>query len=98
MLNTRLYVAGIGFSVAGLDRTTFGFYRFQSFLFIVVIVTSILLKTAFCQTLIHSQSLVKSLKRSDKGKISFKVVEKHRYGLPKTVSKHLKFISRGGKR
>ena len=35
------------FSVAGLDRAKFGFNRFESFLFIVVIVISILLKTAF---------------------------------------------------
>ena len=47
MLNTTLCVPGIGFSVAGLDRAKFGFYRFQSFLFIVVIVISILRKTAF---------------------------------------------------
>ena len=35
----------IGFSVAGLDH----FYQFQSFLSIVVIVISILLKTTFSQ-------------------------------------------------
>ena len=40
-------VPGVGFSVAGLDRAKFGFYRFQSFLFIVVIVISFLVKTAF---------------------------------------------------
>ena len=40
MLNTTLQVPSVGFSVAGLDRAKFGFYRFQSFLFIVVIVTS----------------------------------------------------------
>ena len=39
----------------------FRFYRFWSFLFIVVIVISILLKTAFWQTSFHSQWLVKSL-------------------------------------
>ena len=50
---------------------------------------SILLKTAFWQTSIHSQSLVKILSRSDKDKISFKAIEKYRYGLEKTVSKHL---------
>ena len=38
---------------------------------------------------IHSQSLVKILYRSDKDKITFKVIEKHRYGLLKTVSNHL---------
>ena len=32
MLNTTLFkVPGVGFSVAGLDRAKFGFYRFQSF-------------------------------------------------------------------
>ena len=39
--------SGVGFSVAGLDRAKFGFYRFQSLLFIFVIVISILLTTAF---------------------------------------------------
>ena len=38
---------------------------------------------------IHSQSLVKNLYRSDKDKITFKVIEKHRYGLLKTGSNHL---------
>ena len=33
--------------VAGLDRSKFGFYRFQSVLFIVVMVISILLNVAF---------------------------------------------------
>ena len=47
MLNTTLEVPGVGFSVAGLDPAKFGFYGFQSFLFIVVIVILILLKTAF---------------------------------------------------
>ena len=47
LLNTTLYVSGVGFSVAGLDRAKFGFYRFQCFLFIVVIAPSILLTTAF---------------------------------------------------
>ena len=31
----------------GLDHTKFGFYHFQSFLFIVVIVISILIKTLY---------------------------------------------------
>ena len=34
--------------------------------------------------------MVRVLWRSDKDKIAFKVTEKHRYGLPKTVSKYLK--------
>ena len=49
------------FSVAGLDRAKLGVYQFQSFLFIVVIVISILLKTTFSQISIYSQSLVKIL-------------------------------------
>ena len=75
--------------LAGLDSAKFGFYRFQRFLFIVVIVTSILLKNAFWQTSIHNQFLVKILLRSDKDIITFNAIEKHRYGLPKIVSKHL---------
>ena len=70
--------------IAGLDRAKFGFYRFQNFLFIVVIVILILLKPAFWQTSIHSQSLMKSLKPSDKDNFTFKTNEKHRYGLRKT--------------
>ena len=38
MLNTKLLVPSVGFSVTGLDHTKFGFFQFQSFLFIVVIV------------------------------------------------------------
>ena len=56
----------------------------------VVIVTSTLLKTAFWQISIHTQSLVKILRRSNKDKITFKAIEKHRYVLRETVSKHLK--------
>ena len=47
MLNTTLQVPGVGVSVAGLDNTKFGFNRFQSFLFIAVIVISFLSKTTF---------------------------------------------------
>ena len=47
LLNTTLLVPGVRFSGAGLDRAKFGFNRFESFLFIVVIVISILLQTAF---------------------------------------------------
>ena len=54
---------------------------FKVFLFIVVIVRSTLPKTAFSQTSIHSQSLVEILWRSNKDKITFKAIEKHRYGL-----------------
>ena len=59
------------FSVAGLDHTKFGFYQFQSFLSIVIIVISILHKTTFSQISIHSQLLVKILQRSDKEKKHF---------------------------
>ena len=51
---------------------------------------SILLKTTFSQISIHSQLLVNILERSDKKKASFKAIEKYRYGLWKTLSKHLK--------
>ena len=44
LLNTK---PSIGFSVAGLDRAKLGVCQLQSFLFIVVIVISILLKTTF---------------------------------------------------
>ena len=87
----RFFSSSVGFSLAGIDRAKFGFNIFQGFLFIVVIVTSILLDSAFWQTSIHSYSLVKILWRSDKDKIISKAIEKrHRYGLRKTVSKHLK--------
>ena len=62
------------------------------FFVIVVIVISILLKTVFWQTLIHSRSLVKGLLRLDKDKITFKEIEKHRYRIRKTVSKYLKTV------
>ena len=45
LLNTKLLVPSIGFSVAGPDRAKLGVYQLQSFLFIVVMVISILLKT-----------------------------------------------------
>ena len=44
LLNTR---PSIGFSVAGLDRAKLGVCQLQSFLFIVVIVILIWLKTTF---------------------------------------------------
>ena len=72
---TFLKVPSVGFSVTGLDRAKFGFYHFQSFLFIVVIVISILLKPTFWPILIDRQSLVKILSRSDKDKITFKAVK-----------------------
>ena len=48
LLLTRLFAKhetffpSVGFSVAGLDRAKLGVYQFQSFLFIVVIVKSLL--------------------------------------------------------
>ena len=47
LLNTTLKAPGAGFSGAGLGRAKCGFYRFQRFLLIVVIVISILLKSTF---------------------------------------------------
>ena len=64
--HTEFFTSHRGYSVAGLDRAKFGLDRFQSFLLIVVIVISILLKTAFWQVSIHSQSLGKILWRLDK--------------------------------
>ena len=61
MLNTKLYVPSVGFSVAGLDRAKLGGYQIESFLFIVAIVKSILLKPTFWQISIYGQSLVKIL-------------------------------------
>ena len=61
LLNTKLQVPSVGFSVAGLDRAKLGVYQFQRFWFIVVIVISILLKPTFWKISIYSQSLVKIL-------------------------------------
>ena len=69
------------FKVAGLDRAKLGVYQSQGFLFIVVIVISILPKPTFRQISIYSQSLVTILQRSDKDKITFKGIESYRYGL-----------------
>ena len=52
-------VPSVGFSVGGLGHTKFGFYQFQSYPFIVVIVILILLKTTFSHISIHSELLVK---------------------------------------
>ena len=38
---------------------------------------------------------MKILRRSDKDKITFKTIEKHRYGLWETVSKYLKRMNKG---
>ena len=63
LLNTKLYVSGVGFSVVDLDRKKKnpGFYRFQSFLFIAVMVVSILPKITFWEALIQNQSVEKIL-------------------------------------
>ena len=68
LVNTKVWVPSVGFTVAGLDHTKFGFFEFQRFLFIVVMVISILLKTTFSPISIHSQLLVKILCQSDKEK------------------------------
>ena len=50
-VHTLNVILVLDFSVASLDRVKFSLYSwFQSFLFIVVIVTSILLKSVFQQT------------------------------------------------
>ena len=59
-VNNLNVILVLGFSVASLDRVKFTFYSwFQSFLFIVVIVTSILFKSVFQQTSIQSPFEVK---------------------------------------
>ena len=45
--DTFKFLADVGFSEEGLDHAKICFYRCQSFLFIVAIVISILLKTTF---------------------------------------------------
>ena len=83
MLNTKLEVPSVGFLVAGLDCAKFGFYQFPSFLFIVVIVISILVK----QESVTGENFIAD-------EIPFKTIEKYRYGLRKTVSKHLKSVKK----
>ena len=71
---------------AGLGHTKFGFYQFQSFLFIVVIVISILLKTTFSHISIHSQLQLitgENFIAIGRGKDIFKAIEKYRYGSEK---------------
>ena len=65
--------------LAGLDHTKFGFYHFQSFLFIVVIVISILLKTTFSQISLHTGENFITIGQGKKN--TFKAIEKYRYGL-----------------
>ena len=95
MLNTKLLVPSIGFSVAGLNRAKLGVYQLQSFLFIVVIVISILLKTAienYIWTNFNLWSITgEKFIAMRQGKITFIEIKKYRHGLWKTtaISKHL---------
>ena len=77
------YVGWVCCWFSPLLREDYEDYVKRSFLFIVVIVTSIFLKTTFSQISIHSQLLVKILWRSDKEKTTFKAIEKYRYGSKK---------------
>ena len=70
----------------------FGFYQYQFFLFTVVIVISILLKTTFSQISIHNQLLVKILQRSDKEKTLLRRLKKIGMASQKPEYKHLKFL------
>ena len=85
MLNTKLLVPSIGFSVAGLNRAKFGVYQLQSFLFIVVIVISILLKTAienYIWTNFNLWSITgETFIAMRQGKITFTEIKKYRHGL-----------------
>ena len=63
MLNTNLEVNGVRFSVVGLDHAKFGFYRFQSFLFIVAIVISTKPKVVQWGKLHSDRTNIKSLLR-----------------------------------
>ena len=63
-IHNFLFLTEVRFSLAGPDLAKYGFYQLQSVLFIDEIVIS--LETAFWQTSIQSQSVVKILKRSDK--------------------------------
>jgi len=71
--------------MAGLDVAKFVFKWFQKFVFMVVMVLSILIETTYWETSIPGQLVVKISWRADKNKITFKAIE-YRYGLQKTVS------------
>ena len=71
----------VGNTVVRLDRAKLGVYQVQSFLFIVVIVISIVLKPTFSEISIYGQSFVKILYRCDKDKITFEAIGKYWYGL-----------------
>ena len=59
------------------------------FVIVVIVISFFFSKNCILTNFSYSQSLVKILWRSDKDKNTFKAIEKHRYGLRKTVSKHL---------
>ena len=80
----------VGFSVAGLDHSKFGFYQFQSFLFIAVIVISIYLKLHFHKFQSKASYWWQFYRFRTRKKTTSKAIEKYRYGLWKTVSKHRK--------
>ena len=71
------FLADVGFSEEGLDHAKICFYRCQSFLFIVAIVISILLKTTFQQTSNQRQSVSKISWRLNKDEITFGAIEKN---------------------
>ena len=71
----------VGNKVVRLDRAKLGVYQVQSFLFIVVIVISIVLKPTFSEISIYGQSFVKILYRCNKDKITYEAIGKYWYGL-----------------
>ena len=85
MRNPKLSVPSIGFSVAGLDRAKLGVDHLQSFLFIVVIVISILLKTTtenYIWTNFKLWSIIdENFIAIRQGKITFIEITKYRHGL-----------------
>ena len=85
MLNTKLLVPSIGFSVAGLNRAKLGVYQLQKLFFIVVIVISILLKTAIenyiCTNLNLWSIIGEKFIAIRQGKITFIEIKKYRHGL-----------------
>ena len=91
LLNAKLQVPSVGFSVARSRSPKIQLLSISKFFVCCCHSNIVLFKTTFWQILIHRQLLVKILQRSDKEKSIFKAIEK--YGLWKTVSKHLKVKS-----
>ena len=89
LLNTKLSVPSVGFSEAGLDHTKFGFYQFQSFVFIIDYRYRFYLKLHFHKFQSIASYWWKFCSDRTRKKNTFKAIEKYRYGLWKTVSKHL---------